>query len=215
MFAWRLGVPALATLVACTAETPSDIQPTCAVDDFSATAIDETTWGIYEQPPTTIEQRDGVLRADFGDGVAAYASVFSIQEIDYRGTSAAVEVTEVPDVEGVEVLLQWVVNNNYRHFIAAEAGRLYFGTQNDADYTSAETPFDPVAHRHWRLRNERNTIVYETSADGASWTVGHTSGVLIPLDEAYVELAAGAYLEVAGAHTAAFDNFQLAGACAP
>ena len=113
------------------------------------------------------------------------------------------------------MLLQWVVNNKYRHFIAAEDGQLYFGTQNDESYQTSEMPYDPIAHRHWRLRHDGEKIFYEVSADRAAWTVGHISGALIPLDQAYVELAAGAYFEVERPGTAAFDNFELAGACAP
>jgi hypothetical protein len=206
---------AIALLGACV--SPDDQRATCMVDDFSTPSIDTRVWGIYQQPPTTIEQRDGALVSTLADGVAAYASVYSVQDIDFRDTAASVEVLEVPDVEGAEVLLQWVVNNRYRHFIAVEAGRIYFGTQNGGDYETRETPYDPIVHRHWRLRHDSDgdRVTYETSTDGASWVARHVSGRLIPLHEAYVELAAGSYVDVERPGTAALDNFELAGACAP
>jgi hypothetical protein len=208
-------LPVLAMLGACT--SPPDQRPPCVIDDFSTSAIDTRVWGIYQQPPATIEARGGVLTSELVNGAAAYASVYSVQDLDFRDTSVSVEVLEVPTGAGAEVLLQWVVNNRFRHFIGVEAGWIMFGTQNGAEYETREAPYDPVADRSWRLRHDSNgdRVAYETSSDGVSWALRHVSPRLIPLHEAYVELAAGSYMEVEQAGIAALDNFELAGACEP
>jgi hypothetical protein len=210
-----VALPAIATLAACTASPEQ--RPSCMVDDFSSSTIDRRMWGIYQQPPATIEQRDGVLRSALVDGAAAYASVYSVQDLDFHDTSVSVEVIEVPHGTGAEVLLQWVVNNRYRHFIGVEAGWIMFGTQNGAEYATLEAPYNPGTDRSWRLRHDsrNDRITYETSSDGSSWVVRHVSARLLPLDEAYVELAAGSYMAVNQAGNAALDNFEIAGACEP
>lgn len=210
---WNLLVSS-AFLSGCLAS--QDAASSCAVDEFSSPSIDTRRWGIYEQPPTTIYQRDGELVATLADRAAAYASVYSVEDLDFRDTSVAVEVLRTPSAPGAEVLLQWVVNNRFRHFIAAEADRLSFGTQNDSVYETRDLPYDPDAHRNWRLRHDeaRDRVFYETSRDRATWVVQYDTATLVPLQDAYVELAAGTYQEVSGPTDAAFDNFELTARCA-
>jgi len=44
-------------------------------------------------------------------------------------------------------------------------------------------PFDPVAHRYWRIRYDStlNKVGWETSPDGASWTAWKVAAPLIPI----------------------------------
>jgi hypothetical protein len=201
----------------CMSHTSDPGDQRCTTDSFAAPAIDTRIWGIYEQPPTTVETRDGQLVITLADDVAGYASVYSLEELDFRDTAVAVEVVGVPDGIGAEALLQWVVNDRYRHYVAVEDGRLVLGIQEDDTYEALDLAYDPIEHRHWRLRHDadRDRISYETSADRTTWDTRHVTTRRIPLDQAYVELAGGSYLPVASAGLAVFDNFELSGRCEP
>jgi hypothetical protein len=82
---------------------------------------------------------------------------------------------------------------------------------NDQTYIPT---FDPVAHHYWRIRHDQtaNTINFDTSADGSSWTTRKTAAVAFSLTGLRFYLYAGAYGTGNGSPGAAkYDNFQLVG----
>src|SRR5882762_286321 len=72
--------------------------------------------------------------------------------------------------------------------------------------------FDATAHHYWRIRHNAtaNTINFETSADGNTWTTRKTAAVGFSLTSMRFYLYAGAWGTGNGAPGAAkYDNFQL------
>jgi hypothetical protein len=64
-------------------------------------------------------------------------------------------------------------------------------------------------HRFWRIRHNAasDSIVYETSADGAGWSAASTVARQISLAAVRMELIAGTTSSVALPGSAHFDNF--------
>jgi hypothetical protein len=73
--------------------------------------------------------------------------------------------------------------------------------------------FDPVNHRFWRIRHDpaAQTVNFELSADGQTWSVGKTVAATFPLNSMTMTLLAGAWGNGNGAPGAAlYDNVRLA-----
>jgi hypothetical protein len=61
----------------------------------------------------------------------------------------------------------------------------------------AQLPYDSVAHKWWRIREEEGVLYWELSADGSSWTELHQEPDPFPPDMVYVYLCAGGDLATA------------------
>ncbi len=104
--------------------------------------------------------------------------------------------------------------------VVADAGRFYRMTVESGvlvlestESGSINIPYDPVAHRHLRLRHDcvADQLLFETSPDALTWTVRRTVPAKVALPAAYVELEAGTYEPEAAPGVVMFDNLRLEG----
>lgn len=70
-------------------------------------------------------------------------------------------------------------------------------------------PYDPVAHRWWRMRERAGTLYWEVSPDGYGWTVIDSAPMPTPLSQVQVVLAAGAQTPSPNPGVALFDNLNM------
>ena len=72
-------------------------------------------------------------------------------------------------------------------------------------------PYDPVLHRFWRFRHEKedDTINFETSPDQATWSIRKKVVLDKSVSELTAELSAGTSTTVVDPGTAVFGNFLL------
>jgi hypothetical protein len=72
-------------------------------------------------------------------------------------------------------------------------------------------PYDPVAHRLWRIRHNASadSIVWETSGDGVNWHQQRTVARQLPLTSMRAEISAGTWRATTTPGMAIFDNFSL------
>ena len=75
--------------------------------------------------------------------------------------------------------------------------------------TIASLAFDPVQHRYWQLREASGTIVWETSADAASWTSRGQAPTPFDVSSVEVVLSSGTYLAIASPGVATYGHFDL------
>lgn len=206
------------TLAACGVNDNDSAPPdtTSSQYTFEGSTIDSGVWNIYQQPPSTIGQRDGKLVVNLADGAAAYSTLYTVRT-GFSGVTAAAAIGDVPRGAGAEAIMQLAVADQQRHFIAAEDGRLYMGTQVDESFLTKDIAFDPVAQRYWRLNSNliAGRMAYETSADGVTWVVENDTKLVLPLDNAYFELGAGTYKNVTSPGIASFTSVMFEGTFAP
>jgi hypothetical protein len=77
--------------------------------------------------------------------------------------------------------------------------------------TSTKVPYNPAQHRFWRIRHDAaaDRILFETSADRATWTTRRAVARQLPITALKVELSAGTWEPISAPGTAIFDNFRL------
>src|SRR5688500_19767643 len=75
-----------------------------------------------------------------------------------------------------ENMLELELNANNYFLINVGAGSLLFRARVNGVNDQTSIGFDPVAHRHWRIRHNStaNTINFETSADATVWITRKT-----------------------------------------
>jgi len=73
----------------------------------------------------------------------------------------------------------------------------------------AVIPYDPVAHRWWRIREQNGTTYWETSANGMTWTIRAQAPNPVSITTVDVYLIAGTGSAVMTPGEAHFDNFNI------
>ena len=60
--------------------------------------------------------------------------------------------------------------------------------ENAGSYTSGSFPYDPVAHKFWRIRESGGTIYFETSPDYSSWAVQSSNKAITSFSNVRVDV---------------------------
>jgi hypothetical protein len=211
------GPSAYTNTAGATTQPPSGPSPPdlhTLVDDFAGTVIDNTRWAYYGAPSRT-RQHDRLV-VTLTPGVAGYGGLIYALPHRFSSTALTVEVSQVagggPLTEtfiGVtsEDEEEYAVISSLNGMVGAYAkwrGEGWFRYR-----LGVELPYDPVAHRFRRIREQNGTVHYELSADGINWTQppgwsvahGFTS-----LDILHGALGAGAFVADPNAGTAVFEN---------
>jgi hypothetical protein len=129
---------------------------------------------------------------------------------DFTAAHARVDVLQTAEGTADTIFAIGVDSNNWYGFVV-ENGKLYFQSKINGRKDSQSTPYDATEHSSWRLRHEaaENQILWETSADGKTWTVRRKASPQIPLSGLYVTLSAGTYVPETDPGLAVFDNFKF------
>ncbi len=125
--------------------------------------------------------------------------------------SARVELVEATNAASTaDTTFAIAVDPGRWYRMTVENGVLALGA-NDGAVTSATVPYDAVQHRHLRIRHDcvLDDVVFETSADGTSWTARRTIPRTVDLSAAYVEVEAGTFQPEAAPGKAIFDNVRV------
>jgi hypothetical protein len=73
-----------------------------------------------------------------------------------------------------------------------------------------DVPFDPIAHRFWRLRERAGQLFWETSPDGQPpWAVQHMQITPFSLEASFLYLGTDAENAVTNPGVARFASFNL------
>jgi hypothetical protein len=99
----------------------------------------------------------------------------STQAFDFRNDAIWVEVTAVPSQNSTAAVQMQAFSHVGRSFIMISElqGQLHFSREVNGSIgdVNAPIPYDPVAHRWWRLRESAGITNWETSPDSVTWTV--------------------------------------------
>jgi len=129
---------------------------------------------------------------------------------------AVVEAVQVASGVTVDTELAVCVDSQNFYLIVHETDVLYFQQVIAGNRTSVSVPFDAAQHRWWRIRHilSADTIVFETSPNGQTWTVQRTVPRQLSLTSIRAEISAGTW-RPSTPGTAIFDNFKIESNVAP
>lgn len=147
----------------------------CKLETFTDDFDDGETgpeWssGSYVVDGASFEENSG-LRIELGDTAGSEGLYISSPRFDLRGSSLAVEVTEVTAAGTVTWLgLRAHQADKLELHVVAVDGLLELRVVTDDDTSTAlSTSYDPEAHAWWRLVDDDDELVFEVSSDGDSW----------------------------------------------
>jgi hypothetical protein len=154
-------------------------------DDF-ANGSRDVRWS-WPTGGAEVAEADGRVEIRLAAGTGeAWGTQESSFRYDFRDSELGVEVVRT----GGRVTWMRVRDSVGRGpSLAVEAGHLQAITRDGGVETiRREVPYDAAAHRHWRLRHRNGEVLWDTSADGASWTALHGQAVTMDPTAVHAEL---------------------------
>jgi hypothetical protein len=164
------------------------------VDDFDDGVL-APLWDPYTDVGCTALEVAGGLSFGFAAGATnADCGIQSEHLHDVRNSALTVEAVGMPADPAVAVYIQVQTAHDSETRIEIEFldGELDVEQQvAGADVSAEIVPYDPVAHRWWRIRGTAGRIYLETSPDGADWTVLLEDDAAFDLSALRLEVGAG------------------------
>jgi fibronectin type 3 domain-containing protein len=183
-------------------------------DDFAGTVVNTDRWQFYRDPSRA--QQNNRLIVTLTPSVAGYGGLLYRLPHRFAGSSFMVEISQVAAGGPLTETAIAVSSEDEEEYavISSLNGRIgaYAKWRGENWYrfrVAPDLPFDPVAHRFRRIREQGGTIFYELSPDGFNWT--QPPGWSEPhrftsLDVLHGGAVAGAYMADPNAGTAIFEN---------
>jgi hypothetical protein len=172
-------------------------------------------WYPYMNDGGLVEETGGELLVHLPDVTTAssFGGLSSAAQYDLTGCYVFVEVTGVPD-PATEAYTQIVAGfagpeESYVEVIQ-DAGAIVAKRIYNSEHTYLNSiPYDPVAHRYWRIREAAGSTYWELSPDAQSWTQLASEPTVVQLSGIIIGIGAGAYqVEPSPPGTARFDNLN-------
>jgi len=185
-------------------------------DDFNDNSLDSTKWAlVVGLSPVVVSEQGQQLRITLPANMAAYNGVVTKSSYDIRGGSVQVQLVQPVSQAGwAENFLQVLLDPQNYLLINTGAGGTLFRSMVNGVSDQVIIPFDGVAHRYWRIRHtpSTNSISFDTSPNGSTWTTRKTANAGFSLAAVKVQMLAGAYGTGNSAPGAAvYDDFQVQG----
>src|SRR5262249_42205206 len=100
-----------------------------------------------------------------------YNGYLSTGTWDVTNRGASVEVVQAT-AGRADTAMAVCINNQNFYLMEVESGRLYFAQVVAAVRSETSVAFSATTHHFWRIRHDgpTDTIRFETSSDGATWT---------------------------------------------
>ena len=188
-------------------------------DDFNDNSLDGFKWSQVAPgaPPTVMEQAQQ-LQINLAPNASGYNGIYSASTHSFTGRMVQVEVSQAVSQAGwCENLLELELNAQNYFLMDAGSGNLLMRARVNGVNDQTVLGYNAAAHRHWRIRHNQsaNTISFETSPDGAVWTIRKTVTPGFALSALRFHLVAGAWgTGNANPGAAKYDNFKLLDAAA-
>ncbi|HJR07116.1 MAG TPA: S8 family peptidase [Pyrinomonadaceae bacterium] len=181
-------------------------------DNFNDNTRDAKRWNTAGAAGMNIVEQNGQLQITPPASTTGYDGYFSPMNIDLSDARATVEVVQSTGlVYGIETTFTLAdQNGNYMLFDVGGGGFLCQQSVNGV-MTRTLLGYDAAQFRFWRFRHNRaaDTINWETSPDGITWTTRRTEPRSFPITNLQTQLYAGKYTATTTAYTAIFDNLRI------
>jgi hypothetical protein len=189
-------------------------------DDFNDNWTNVARWYQNGNTDIRVSERDGQLQVS-PFIAAAYDGYYARTGINMTNQGAMVEAVRPTFGDGLDTyfILEDKSNGAQNRLLFNVGGasgylrmeeRYFNGT-----YTSISTriPYDAAQHRFWRFRHDAaaDTIKWETSPDGLTWTVRHSAARAFSLTNMQAQLYAGRSTTATTPTPmeAIFDNYRV------
>jgi hypothetical protein len=148
-------------------------------------------WSIYDGGGAVASRTGGeaVVVLPSNSPMSSYGEFDSNRAYDFRGDSVSIEVKSAANPTTTAVVWYGTGYEDNYLGIYEQHGVLYFEQWVAGVKTVLKTTaYNPVAHRHWRFREDGLTTYWETSSDGVSWTTMTqvATAALFPMDLMWV-----------------------------
>ncbi|HEX8131550.1 MAG TPA: S8 family peptidase [Pyrinomonadaceae bacterium] len=194
-----------------------EANPTPAVvlaDDFNDNVLDPQMWSVFDTaPPATVIEQNGRIEVSPAPNTVAWPGVYLPATFDFRDKTMQVEVQPATQAGSVYTCFKIYLDaesKNYLMFVTG-AGYDFYDATADGVLDRTYAPRD-AGIRYWRFRHnsDTNTINFDTSTDGVTWTTRKTVPVRFPIHSlwAFFGVGTGDTTNTAPG-TAIFDNFRF------
>jgi hypothetical protein len=174
--------------------------------------------GVLATSPETfdanigIEQSDGLLTIALSahESGSHFSGYVSPAPFDLSSASIAAEVRR-PAAGGATTIFAAAANAANWLGFRLEGGKLLLESHTDGRVVSKSIPYDPVQHRHLRLRQSdvAAVVVWETSPDGISWTPLYVETTGINVSALHIVLSGGTRKSIPSSSTATFAGVTV------
>ncbi|HEV3048925.1 MAG TPA: vanadium-dependent haloperoxidase [Longimicrobium sp.] len=181
------------------------------VDNFNDNAQDTTKW-VPNQGERIREVNGRVEIRPSGSAAQVFYNYQSATTYDLTESEFRIELVRAPfSIYGAAAYLQATLGTGDRVQIQVTGGYLNADIViSNASTKLARIPYDPVAHRWLRLREQLGTLRWEVSPDGDQWTaVASRSPHPITLTAVYALFGGGTLIAVPAPGVVVFDNFNV------
>jgi hypothetical protein len=192
-----------------------EANPTPAVamaDNFNDNLLDSRMWTpLYTDSNVTVAEQNQRIELAITPNAAGYNGIVSASPFDFRDRTVQVEVPQTASQAG------WV--ETYFQLYLDEGNYLTISSSNNA--VACDVWINGVRDRSgstwngnsfWRYRHDidANTVSFETSANGSTWTTLKTVAAPFALNALKARIISGAWGTGNSAPgTAIFDNFRI------
>jgi hypothetical protein len=182
-------------------------------DDFDDNSLDAAKWSRVVPNSTWVSEQSQQLQISIPPNTAGYDGVRTNATYDLNGRSVQVKVAQPISQAGFcENFFEAEFNSQNYFMIDVGAGSMVLRSMVAGANDQTVINYDAAATRYWRLRHDQsdNSIKFEFSPDGLSWTTRKTVAVPFALTALRFYLMAGAWGTGNGSPGAAkYDNLQL------
>ena len=175
------------------------------VDDFNAPMFDSTRWDGSSSG--TVGQTGG---RGFIPCTSAYPAIGTAGTYDLTNAGAFVKMTTPPEGNGSrEAFLQLFANGDDQLQWQRSGSTLTPRYSAAGVWTDGPAlTYDAAAHAWWRIRHAAGNVVWETSADGLTWTNRWSVATPFPVTALSAYMICGAWGSESAAN-AYVDNFNV------
>lgn len=199
------------------AESPPPSGPCNGPGVFSETFEDGTLSDLLEPQGQTetslIQEQQGtlVLAPDASSGELRVSSTFAF---DLRGSAVVVEVPVAADGTPGTANTYLDVTWPYDWYLSMgrSGDELSLAVQTESGSDTNALPYEPTAHRWWRIAEADDEVSFDTSADGTTWTAQWQAPTPAFVEASYLTLGVWHDGQAAEPVEAHFDNLNPEGA---
>ncbi|HEV3471237.1 MAG TPA: hypothetical protein VG148_18070 [Pyrinomonadaceae bacterium] len=189
-------------------------------DDFNDNSRDVKKWtvallgsAVSDPNVPVVEQNQRLEMTPLTGATGGHSNGYSTATvIDMTNKRASVEVVQATNAASwANTVLSLATDNGWYRFLT-EHGLLYMEQNINGSITGA-TPiaYSPTQHRHWRIRHDgfSDTVYWETSPDGVTWTARHSGPRQLTITSMVADLYVRTWQPESSPGMAVFDNFKF------
>lgn len=190
-----------------------EVCPTRSIQDSFDESLLRPLWDwAYAEPGTSYMAGGGVMTLIPAANQTGYAGLLTGDTFDLRDGAiwvTMVEATADDPSADTEFGVMRDGRDNIIKISKTGTDLRFWSVLDNQPTLHRSIPFNPVDHRHWRLRHVNGDIHWETSPDMVIWTEQVQAASPFDLGEVHVFMQAGTFDPVAQPGQAVFDNFNV------